>query len=107
MTTPSTIEIISLSLLFVALLILLLQTRVLAIAKQLGILSRIDAKLDLVLKQSGTGYDPYKNIPPDVADALRRGEKIQAIKLYRDATGVGLKEAKDFVEEVQRRAGSQ
>jgi ribosomal protein L7/L12 len=31
------------------------------------------------------------------------GKKIRAIKYYREATGVGLKEAKDFVEEVQRR----
>ena len=29
----------------------------------------------------------------------------RAIKLYRQASGVGLKEAKDFVEAVQRRAG--
>jgi hypothetical protein len=29
---------------------------------------------------------------------LRRGEKIEAIKIYRDATNAGLKEAKDAVE---------
>jgi ribosomal protein L7/L12 len=39
-------------------------------------------------------------------EALRRGHKIEAIKLYRQATGVGLKEAKDFIDDVQRRAGS-
>ncbi len=33
-----------------------------------------------------------------VLDLVRRGDKIQAIKQYRDETGVGLKEAKDFVE---------
>jgi hypothetical protein len=32
-------------------------------------------------------------------------QKIKAIKLYRQSTGVGLKEAKEFIEEVQRRAG--
>jgi hypothetical protein len=30
--------------------------------------------------------------------ALARGNKIEAIKLYREVTGVGLKEAKDAVE---------
>ena len=39
----------------------------------------------------------------EIEDLLRRGQKIQAIKLYRERTGVGLKEAKDAVEEIQRR----
>ena len=30
--------------------------------------------------------------------ALAGNKKIEAIKLYREATGVGLKEAKDFIE---------
>ncbi len=41
-------------------------------------------------------------------DAIRRelaqGRKIQAIKLYRDQTGAGLKEAKDAVEAMERLA---
>jgi ribosomal protein L7/L12 len=38
-----------------------------------------------------------------VDDALRAGRTIEAIKLYREATGVGLKQAKDAVE--RRAAG--
>ncbi|MEV6966237.1 ribosomal protein L7/L12 [Hamadaea sp. NPDC051192] len=34
----------------------------------------------------------------EVAALLAEGKKIQAIKLYRELTGVGLKEAKDAVE---------
>lgn len=34
----------------------------------------------------------------EVADALRRGDKIDAIRLLREATGMGLKEAKETVE---------
>lgn len=33
-----------------------------------------------------------------MTDALAHGHKIRAIKLYREATGEGLKEAKDFVD---------
>ncbi len=33
-----------------------------------------------------------------IADALASGRKIEAIKIYRDATGKGLKEAKEFVD---------
>jgi ribosomal protein L7/L12 len=43
--------------------------------------------------------------PREVVDALQRGQKIQAIQHYRKATGVGLKKAKDFIEDAQRRAG--
>lgn len=38
----------------------------------------------------------------EVVDALRRGMKIEAIKLYREETGVGLAEAKSFVEALEQ-----
>ena len=79
--------------------------RLFSIEKRVVALSRVDAKLDLLLKQAGIEYDPYKNLPRQVTEALQRGEKIQAIKHYREAAGVGLKEAKELIEEVQRRAG--
>lgn len=34
----------------------------------------------------------------EVMELLRRGNKIQAIKMVREATGLGLKESKDYVE---------
>lgn len=37
-------------------------------------------------------------LTPDAIGALRRGNKIEAIKLTRAATGLGLKEAKDCVD---------
>lgn len=40
-----------------------------------------------------------------IDDLLARGRKIQAIKLYREQTGVGLKEAKDAVEARARLRG--
>jgi ribosomal protein L7/L12 len=53
----------------------------------------------------GIEYVPYSDLPPNVIDALQRGKKIEAIKHYRNATGVGLKEAKEVIEDVQRVAG--
>lgn len=38
----------------------------------------------------------------DVVEALRRGAKIEAIKLYREATGTGLAEAKSVVEALEQ-----
>ena len=59
---------------------------------------RLEAKVDLLMKHAGITYDPHANVPPGVLDALRAGQKIEAIRLYRQATGVDLKTAKEFVE---------
>jgi hypothetical protein len=76
------------------------------IRSRIAVLSRVEAKLDLLLKQANIKFDPYASVPLDIVQALRNGKKIEAIKLYRQASGIGLKEAKDFVEEVERRAGA-
>lgn len=59
---------------------------------------RLEAKVDLLMKQAGLTYDPHANLPAGVLDALRAGQKIEAIRLYRQATGVDLKTAKEFVD---------
>lgn len=86
--------------------ILMFHMRLASLEKRVFALWRIDAKIDLLLKHAGIEYDPYKNLPEGVVSALRLGQKISAIKSYREATGVGLKEAKDFVEEIQRQTGT-
>ncbi len=74
--------------------------------KRIAALSRIEAKLDLLLKNGAVPFeDPFDGVPPPVVESIRAGNKIEAIKCYRDATGAGLKESKEFVEEVQRRFG--
>lgn len=40
----------------------------------------------------------FGGVSPEVRDLARRGRKIEAIKLHREQTGVGLKDAKDAVE---------
>lgn len=37
-------------------------------------------------------------LPPEVIAALQQGQKIEAIRLLRESTGLGLKDAKDAVE---------
>jgi len=43
-----------------------------------------------------------QSLPPDVVDALQKGQKIEAIRIMREQTGLGLKEAKDSVEGYQQ-----
>jgi len=48
---------------------------------------------------------PNSELPEAIVEAMRRGSIIEAIKLLRNAKGIGLKEAKDFIE-AQRRGAS-
>ena len=41
-------------------------------------------------------------VPSSVQEALARGNKIEAVRLYREQAGVGLKEAKDAVDALER-----
>lgn len=54
------------------------------------------------------GTLPVATLSPEVEQQVRAelaaGRKIQAIKIARDATHLGLKETKDLVEAMERRA---
>jgi ribosomal L7/L12-like protein len=49
---------------------------------------------------------PDVELPPEAIAAAHRGNLIEAIKITREQTGVGLKEAKDAVEAHLGRGGS-
>jgi ribosomal protein L7/L12 len=83
--------------------IALLFIRLSALERRLNRLSRVDAKIDALLMNAGVEFDEFKDVPADVREALERGETILAIRRFRAATGAGLKEAKEFVDEVRRR----
>ena len=80
--------------------------RLSTLERRLNRLSRLDAKVDALLRDAGIRFDEYHDVPADVRDALERGEYILAIKRFRIATGAGLKEARAFVDEIRRRSAS-
>jgi len=51
---------------------------------------------------SSTHMEQKTTIPLEAVAALHRGNKIEAIKLVREEQGLGLKEAKDLVEQFLR-----
>ena len=55
---------------------------------------RMEAGGSLVIAQKATKATGSEG----VASALRQGNKLEAIRLYREQKGVGLKEAKDAIE---------
>ncbi len=60
--------------------------------------ARVERKLDLIMDHLGLrDEDPRMD---EVVALAREGKKVPAIKVYREITGAGLKEAKDAVERI-------
>jgi ribosomal protein L7/L12 len=72
-------------------------------AREARRLAAIERKLDLVMNHLGIA-EPLPE-EPDVVRYLEAGNRIQAIKTYRERTGVGLAEAKDIVDRIARERG--
>lgn len=66
-------------------------------------LATIERKLDMVMNHLGVAEPPPEE--PDVVRHLEQGELLQAIKVYRERTGLGLAESKAAVEQIARERG--
>lgn len=65
----------------------------------------LEEKLQFLYRRLNIDYlDPNADpaLAPQVQEALRRGNKIEAIKIYRELTGVGLAEAKDAIDKAEQ-----
>lgn len=71
--------------------------------RQEVIIARLERNLDLVMRHLGI-EEPDTNVDP-VLKILAAGNKIALIKIYREQTGAGLKDAKDAVEAMRREMG--
>ena len=62
-------------------------------------LDRIEKKLDLIMDH--LGLVPLKpDYENEIRELKRKGNQIQAIKRYREITGAGLFEAKNYVDQL-------
>jgi ribosomal protein L7/L12 len=70
--------------------------------------AELERKVDYLMQRIGSGemtpsvptLGPASPVPPDIVELARSGHKIEAIKRYREATGVGLREAKDAIDQL-------
>ena len=68
-------------------------------------INELEDRLNFLYRRLNIEYaDPSSNpvISPQIQDALRRGHKIEAIKIYRELTGVGLAEAKQAIDRAEQ-----
>ncbi len=65
-------------------------------------IAQLEATVEVLKENAGIDFDPNESLKAQIVEELTSGNKIQAIKLHRETTGSGLKEAKDVVEEIER-----
>ena len=68
-------------------------------------INELEDRLNFLYRRLNIEYMDSNSDPlfsPQIQDALRRGNKIEAIKLYRELTGVGLADAKDAIDRTER-----
>ncbi|MCL4271529.1 MAG: ribosomal protein L7/L12 [Anaerolineales bacterium] len=66
----------------------------------------LESRLDFLYKRLGIEYSDNPNaVDPRIIDLLKRGNKLEAIKVYRELTNTGLAEAKQAVEQIETRFG--
>ena len=57
----------------------------------------LENKVEAIIDHLGVDFKPYKNTPKEVLSALDSGERVKAIKIYRQFSGVSLKEASEII----------
>ena len=68
-------------------------------------INELEDRLKFIYRRLNIEYaDPTSDpaLSPQIQDALRRGNKIEAIKIYRELTGVGLAEAKNVIDKAEQ-----
>lgn len=76
-----------------------LEGRVARLERAVELLSRAQGvNVGVAVSAAGQGYHDEQ-----VVDLIRRGKKIEAVKTFRNITGMGLKEAKDYVDDLHER----
>ena len=79
--------------------------RITALQLKVGELER---KLNFVMQHLKLEYqdDPLSPALTEAANWLRKGNKLEAIKVYQQMTGAGLKESKDTVDALEKKLGA-
>ncbi len=67
-------------------------------------LEKIEAQLGFLFRSLGitAGEAPAGRASAAVLELVARGDKIAAIKAFREETGASLKDAKEFIESLMR-----
>ena len=65
----------------------------------------LEAQMQVLLEHLGVGASPEEALERQVIEFIRADRVIEAVKLYRERTGLGLAESKDAVDNLRRLHG--
>lgn len=102
MAVSTTETIVILGFLFV----LLYSYRMYVLQTRIASLSRMEAKIDVLLAQAGVTFEPYENVSPLIVEQIKKGYRHQASTLYRKSNNASREDAAAYVEKVGARAGA-
>lgn len=67
-------------------------------------LNKIEMKMDKIAEKLGINEETLSDeVQKEIEELVKQGNLVRAIKIYRLETGVGLKEAKEYIDELCNR----
>jgi len=65
--------------------------------------AKLERQIKFLMEHLGLEYEeePNAGVSTEILELVRKGDKLRAIKFYREETGVGLREAKEFIESLE------
>ena len=65
--------------------------------------AKLERQIAFLLERLRLEYpeEAGQGVSPETIDLVQRGKKIQAIKLFRQETGAGLSDAKEFIDSLE------
>lgn len=64
-------------------------------------LNKIEMKLDKIIDKLDINEESLNNeVEKEIEELVKKGNLVRAIKVYRMETGVGLREAKEYIDEL-------
>lgn len=64
-------------------------------------LNKIEMKMDKIAEKLGVNEETLSDeVQKEIEELVKQGNLVRAIKIYRMETGVGLKEAKEYIDDL-------
>jgi ribosomal protein L7/L12 len=63
----------------------------------------LEVKVDALIKHTGIEFNDSTLVPTEVHLAIKAGDRLKAIRLYRNITGADLKEASEVVDDLVKK----
>ncbi|WP_461206733.1 ribosomal protein L7/L12 [Clostridium sp. DL1XJH146] len=84
----------------IAFLLIIISLLITTVSSLKNEITKMNLTINKIAKEVGVTNPSidFDNVNIEVLELIREGKKIKAIKKYRELTGIGLKEAKEYID---------